>query len=165
MPSHRAPRNEKGRLPRTALYVNKMLPPYAAILSFDFLAMRRRAKRPAAAAPKSNTIGGAGTSWPPLEPLEPPLDDELEEEDEDEELLLDEDDEPLEPDEVPPKLELVEVLPPLPPKLDEEPEDEELDDDELDDEDEPLEPELPEEPLEPEEPLDPEDPLLPPEPP
>ena len=89
--------------------------PYAAIASFDFLAARRRAKRPAAAAPKSNTIGGAGTSVPPVEPpVEPPLEDDDEDEldDEDEELLLDDAPE--------------EVLPPndddvLPPKLDEPP--------------------------------------------
>ena len=134
--------------------------PYAAILSLVFLAARRRATRPAAAAPKSNTIGGAGTSVPPVDPPDPPLDeDELEDDDE---LLLDEDDAPLEPDEVPPKDD--EVLPPLPPKLDEPPEDE-LDEDELDDEDEPLEPLEPDEPLEPELPDEPLDPLLPPEPP
>jgi hypothetical protein len=157
------PRNEKGRLPRTALSITRCAHPYAAILSLFFLATRRRTKRPATAAPKSNTIGGAGTSVPPVEPPEPPLDEEELDED-DEELLLDEDDAPLEPEEVPPKDD--EVLPPLPPKLDEPPEDEpdedELDEDELDDDEEPLEPELPDEPLDPEEPLDP---LLPPEPP
>lgn len=95
----------------------------------DFLAARRRAKRPAAAAPKSRTIGGAGTSVPPVDPpLDPPLDDEDDELDEDEELLLEEDelapklDDP--PDEEPVEEELVEdeplepLLPPEPPSLD-----------------------------------------------
>jgi hypothetical protein len=170
MPTPFGFRNEKGRLPRTALLIEQDAAPYAAILSFDFFATRRRANRPAAAAPNSKTIGGAGTSVPPVDPPDPPLDEELDE-DEDDELLLEEVDAPLEPEDVPPKDD--EVLPPLPPKLEELPDDE-LDEDELDDEDEllepelpdePLDPELPEEPLEPELPEDPLEPLLPPEPP
>jgi hypothetical protein len=164
MPSRSRFRNEKGRPEDRPWTGCNAAPPYAAIATFDFLAARRRANRPAAAAPKSNTIGGAGTSVPPVEPpveppFEPPEDDE--EPDDDEELLLDDDDEPLEPDEVLPPNE-DDVLPPLPPKLDEpfdeepsddEPPDDEPDDDELDEEEldeEPLEPELPDEPLEPE---------------
>ena len=86
------------------------------------MAARRRANRPAAAAPNSNTIGGAGTSWPPLELLvEPPLEEELEEDDE----LLDE--ELLDPEDV------------LPPKLEDEPLDPELPE-------EPVEPLLPDPP-------------------
>lgn len=46
-----------------------------------FLAWRRRLKTPAAAAPNSSIIGGAGTSVPPVEVLvlEPPelVDDEV----------------------------------------------------------------------------------------
>ena len=77
---------------------------------------RLRATRVAAAAPNRRIIGGAGTWVPPVEPDEPPLDDELE-------LVLDEvlllDEEELEPLVLPepPKLldppvapELVEVL-------------------------------------------------------
>jgi hypothetical protein len=60
-----------------------------------FFALRRRAKRPAAAAPKSRTIGGAGTSVPPVLLELPPLDDDWSDELELEELLLD--DELLEP--------------------------------------------------------------------
>jgi len=104
----------------------------AALAAFAFLAARRRAIRPAAAAPNSMTIGGAGTSVPPLDPPDPPYDDEL---------LLDD---PLEPDDVfPPKLEELpeDVLDKYPPEdelLDEEVEDDdELDDEELDDDDEP----------------------------
>ena len=81
---------------------------------------RLRATRVAAAAPNSRIIGGAGTCVPPVDPDEPPLDDELELELVlDELLLLDEEDEELEPLVLPepPKLldppvapELVEVL-------------------------------------------------------
>lgn len=122
MPRRLRFRNEKGRPPRTAPLKTRCAHPYAAILSFDFLAARRRAIRPAAAAPKSITIGGAGTSVPPVEPPDPPLDDELDEDEllDDEELLVD-------PDEVPPNDD--DVLPP------------ELDDDPVDDE--PLDPLLP----------------------
>ena len=140
-------RNEKGRPEDRPLFWMQGKAPYAEIASFDFLATRRRANSPAAAAPNSNTMGGAGTSVPPVEPpVDPPLDeDELE--DEDEELLLEEE----APEDVPPNEDEV-----LPPKLDEPPlEDEDPEDEELEDE-EPLEPELPDEPLEP---------LLPPEPP
>ena len=116
-------RNEKGRLPRTALLKTRCAHPYAAILSFDFLAARRRAIRPAAAAPKSMTIGGAGTSVPPVDPpVDPPLDDE-----EDEDELLDDEELLVDPDEVPPNEDDV-----LPPELEEEPVD-----------DEPLDPLLP----------------------
>lgn len=115
------------------------------MVTFAFFAARRRAIRPAAAAPKSITIGGAGTSVPPLELLEPP--DELEDEDEDEELL----EELLEPEEVlPPNEDEVD-----PPKLDElldEELDDELDEDDPPELEEPLEPELPDEPLLPPEP-------------
>ena len=48
--------------------------------------MRRRANRPAAAAPNSKTIGGAGTSVPPVLLELPPLEDEDELELDDEEL-------------------------------------------------------------------------------
>lgn len=87
-----------------------------------------RATRVAAAAPNRRIIGGAGTWVPPVEPEEPPLDDELELELVlDELLLLDEDElEPLVLPE-PPKLldppvapELVELLlvePPVAPEL------------------------------------------------
>lgn len=84
---------------------------------------RRRATRVAAAAPKSRIIGGAGTWVPPVEPDEPPPEDELELLLELDELLEDEelellDDEPLdEPDE--PKLDEPEE--PEEPKLDEPP--------------------------------------------
>jgi len=82
------------------------------LAGFDFLAARRRAIRPAAAAPNSRTIGGAGTSVPPLEPPDPPEDDEL-------------------VDVLPPKLEeLVED------ELDEYPPEDELLDDEVEDDDE-----------------------------
>ena len=73
-------------------------------------AKRRRATSATAAAPNSRTIGGAGTSVPPVL-LEPPLDDELLDD-----ALLDD----VEEDELP-------VLP----KLDDPPEDEELPDEEL----------------------------------
>ena len=111
-----------------------------------------RATSAAAAAPNRRIIGGAGTSWPPLDPpLEPPLeDDELE--------LL----------ELELALELLEVLVLLPPKLLDPPLDvlvelppvevlepplEELLDDPLDDElpeEEPLDDPLEEPPDEPE---------------
>ena len=73
------------------------------------LPRRLRATRVAAAAPNSRTIGGAGTWVPPVEPEEPPLDEELElllELELDEELLLDEELEP-------PKL----LEPPVAPEL------------------------------------------------
>jgi hypothetical protein len=41
---------------------------HAALFAFAFLAARLRAISPAAAAPNSMTIGGAGTSVPPVEP-------------------------------------------------------------------------------------------------
>lgn len=79
------------------------------MLAFAFFAARRRAIRPAAAAPNSMTIGGAGTSVPPLEPPSPPFDPplELEVDEEDDELVeLDVDDDVLDDVEVlPPKLE------------------------------------------------------------
>jgi hypothetical protein len=94
------------------------------------LPRRLRATRVAAAAPNSRIIGGAGTCVPPVEPDEPPLDEELELELVLEELLLlDEDEEELEPLVLPepPKLldppvapELVELLlvePPVAPEL------------------------------------------------
>ncbi len=120
MPTPLRFRNEKGRLPRTAPLKTRCAHPYAAILSFDFLAARRRAIRPAAAAPKSITIGGAGTSVPPVEPPgwpDPPLEvDEEVEEDVEELVELDVDDEVLdEVDVLPPKLDDdvdVEVLTP-----------------------------------------------------
>jgi|JI10StandDraft_1071094.scaffolds.fasta_scaffold568919_2 hypothetical protein len=154
-PQH--PHIKKGRLREPPFQQIQGSTPYAAIVSLDFLAARRRANRPAAAAPKSRTIGGAGTSVPPVEPpVDPPLDEDDELEDE-EELLLDED----APEDVPPNEEDV-----LPPKLDEPPEDEdEPEEDELDDDEPLLEPELPDEPLEPELPEEPLEPLLPPEPP
>ncbi|HKR24211.1 MAG TPA: hypothetical protein VJS15_03050 [Allosphingosinicella sp.] len=43
-----------------------------------FLPSRPRATSTAAAAPNSRIIGGAGTWVPPVEPDEPPLDEELE---------------------------------------------------------------------------------------
>jgi hypothetical protein len=82
------------------------------------LPSRLRATRVAAAAPNRRIIGGAGTWVPPVEPEEPPLDEELELELDELELLLDEEEE-LEPLVLPepPKLldppvapELVEVL-------------------------------------------------------
>lgn len=96
-----------------------------------------RATRVAAAAPNSRIIGGAGTWVPPVEPEEPPLDDEelellLLELDE----LLDEDElEPLElPDEpkleeppLAPELVEVELVEPLAPELVDAPELVELD--------------------------------------
>jgi hypothetical protein len=66
-----------------------------------------RATRVAAAAPNNRIIGGAGTWVPPVEPEEPPLDEELELDEL--ELLLDEEEE-LEP-----------LVLPEPPKLDEPP--------------------------------------------
>lgn len=64
------------------------LPPFAPkrlgrCTQAAFLAKRRRLNTPAAAAPNSSSIGGAGTSVPPVEVLvlEPPelVDDEVEE--------------------------------------------------------------------------------------
>jgi hypothetical protein len=69
-----------------------------------------RATRAAAAAPNNSTIGGAGTSWPPLDPLEPPLDDDELELLEELELL--DELELLEELLLPPKLLEVLVLPP-----------------------------------------------------
>jgi len=88
---------------------------------------RLRATRVAAAAPNKRIIGGAGTWVPPVEPDEPPLDEELElllELDE----LLDEEELELEPlvlpdepklDEPPvaPELVEVELVEPLAPEL------------------------------------------------
>jgi len=78
------------------------------------LPRRLRATRVAAAAPNRRIIGGAGTWVPPVEPEEPPLEEELELLLElDEELLLDEDElEPLVLPE-PPKL----LEPPVAPEL------------------------------------------------
>lgn len=78
------------------------------------LPRRLRATRVAAAAPKSRTIGGAGTWVPPVEPEEPPLDEELElllelELELEEELLLDDELEPPKLLEPPVAPELVEV--------------------------------------------------------
>lgn len=79
-----------------------------------FLARRLRATRVAAAAPNSRIIGGAGTWVPPVEPDEPPLDEELELL-----LVLDEllllDDEELEPLVLPEEPKLDE--PPVAPEL------------------------------------------------
>ena len=91
---------------------------------------RLRATRVAAAAPNRRIIGGAGTWVPPVEPDEPPLDDELELV-LDEVLLLDEDEvedelEPLvlpdppkllDPPVAPELVELVLVEPPVAPEL------------------------------------------------
>ena len=99
---------------------------------------RLRATRVAAAAPNSRIIGGAGTWVPPVEPDEPPLDEELELLLELDELLDEEELEPLVlPDE--PKLdeplapELVEdeLVEPLAPELVDAPELVELDEVEL----------------------------------
>jgi hypothetical protein len=93
-------------------------------------AKRRRATSATAAAPKSRTIGGAGTSVPPVLVLDPPV-ELLVEELVDDELLVEDD---------------VDELPLLPvlPKLDDELLDDELDeldeDDELLPDDPPVEP-------------------------
>jgi hypothetical protein len=73
-----------------------------------------RATRVAAAAPNSRIIGGAGTWVPPVEPEEPPLDEELELLLELDELLLDDEDE-LEPLVLPEPPKLLE--PPVAPEL------------------------------------------------
>jgi hypothetical protein len=78
------------------------------------LPSRLRATRVAAAAPKSRIIGGAGTWVPPVEPEEPPLDEELELELDELELLLD-DEEELEPLVLPEPPKLLE--PPVAPEL------------------------------------------------
>ncbi|WP_062734352.1 hypothetical protein [Sphingobium abikonense] len=93
-------------------------------------AKRRRATSATAAAPKSRTIGGAGTSVPPVLVLDPPV-ELLVEELVDDELLVEDD---------------VDELPLLPvlPKLDDELLDDELD--ELDEDDELLPDEPPVEP-------------------
>ncbi|MCC4231855.1 hypothetical protein LL253_04015 [Sphingobium soli] len=89
-------------------------------------AKRRRATSATAAAPKSRTIGGAGTSVPPVLVLDPPV-ELLVEELVDDELLVDD-----EVDELP-------VLPKLDELLDDEP-DEPDEDDELLPDDPPVEP-------------------------
>jgi hypothetical protein len=78
------------------------------------LPSRLRATRVAAAAPNSRIIGGAGTWVPPVEPEEPPLDEELELELDELELLLD-DEEELEPLVLPEPPKLLE--PPVAPEL------------------------------------------------
>ena len=91
---------------------------------------RLRATRVAAAAPNSRIIGGAGTWVPPVEPDEPPLDDELElvldevlllDEDEDEDelepLVLPEPPKLLDPPVAPELVELLLVEPPVAPEL------------------------------------------------
>jgi hypothetical protein len=60
-------RNEKGHL-ESCTFSNLPKRDYAALFAFAFLAARLRAISPAAAAPKRMTIGGAGTSVPPVEP-------------------------------------------------------------------------------------------------
>ena len=93
-----------------------------------FLPSRLRATSVAAAAPNSRIIGGAGTWVPPVEPDEPPLEEELElllelDEllDEEELELLELPDEPKleEPPDAPELVELVEVDEVEPPWLDE----------------------------------------------
>ena len=89
---------------------------------------RLRATRVAAAAPNSRIIGGAGTWVPPVEPDEPPLDEELEllleldellDEEELELLLLPDAPKLDEPPLAPELVELVEVDEVEPPWLDE----------------------------------------------
>ena len=93
-----------------------------------FLPSRLRATRVAAAAPNSRIIGGAGTWVPPVEPDEPPLDEELEllleldellDEEELELLLLPDAPKLDEPPLAPELVELVEVDEVEPPWLDE----------------------------------------------
>ena len=106
MPFAHGFRNEKGR-PEDRPFPNPSKTDYAALFAFAFFAARLRAISPAAAAPNSITIGGAGTSVPPVEPPSPPFDPPLELDEEDDELVeLDVDDDVLDDVEVlPPKLE------------------------------------------------------------
>ena len=88
MPFAHGFRNEKGR-PEGRPFLIASKTDYAALSAFAFLAARLRATSPAAAAPNSITIGGAGTSVPPVEPSSPPFDPplELDVDDEDDELV------------------------------------------------------------------------------
>ncbi len=123
-------RNEKGACEGRRIFARS----YPLLLVFLF-ATRRRTMRPATPAPNSNTMGGAGTSVPPVEPPTPPDDEELEDEDVDVEVLEWAPDE-VGPDEaMPPEVDEVLVTKPEEPPDDEL--DDELDDEELDDEEEP----------------------------
>jgi len=103
---------------KRAAHNGRPFPLRANLAQACFLDSFRRPAMAAAAAPNRSSIGGAGTSWPPLEPplVPPEVDEDVEELDELEELVLDDVDEP------PVLLD--------PPLLDEE----ELDEDELPDE-------------------------------
>jgi len=118
MPFAHGFRNEKGRS-EDRPFRNLAKTDYAALFALAFLAARLRAISPAAAAPNSITMGGAGTSVPPVEvpgsPFDPPL--ELDVDEEVEELVeLEVEDDVLDDVEVlPPKLDdddEVEVLTP-----------------------------------------------------
>lgn len=115
-------RKRARRSSRRALSVSRI---FAQAVAACFLPSRLRATRVAAAAPNSRIIGGAGTWVPPVEPDEPPLEEELElllelEEllDEDElELLELPEEQKLDEPPLAPELVEVELVEPLAPEL------------------------------------------------